>query len=213
MKKFMYGLPQFMYNADLGGDLGNGGTGDGKVQENGAINEDTTSTNDKPLTLEDVQKMIQSETDKVRGEYSKKLKDKDKELEEVRLSSMTEDEKKAEMLKNATTELEKKQAELLHKELTLGTIDLLKENDLPLDAKDFLLGKDLESTKANVEAFKNMFATALEQAVTERFKQTGKEHVEGGSPKGRYTQADVAKMSPDEINANWEKIQRDLTAN
>lgn len=203
---FKYGLPKFMYDADNGGDIG--GQGEGKVEDNGTKVEDTKQ-DEKPLTLADVQKMIQSETDKVRGEYSKKLKDKEKELEDIRVSSMSEEEKKADEIKKAKDALDKERAELTLAKLTLETVDLLKANNLPLDAKDFLIGKDSDSTKANIEAFKTMFASALESAVQERFKQTGKEHVEG-TKTGRYTQEDVAKMSPAEINANWDKIQRDL---
>lgn len=206
---FKYGLPVFMYDADGGNQ---GGTTEGKVEDVKVIDvTDEKDTKKDELTLEQVQKMIQSETDKVRGEYSKRLKDKEKELEDIRLESMSEDDRKAELLKKTTSDLEQKEAQLLLKELTLETIDLLKTNNLPLEARDFLIGKDVESTKINIEQFKNMFASAIELAVTERFKSTGKEHVEGGHSKGRFTQSDVAKMSAEEINLNWEKIQRDLS--
>lgn len=205
---FKNGLPKFMYDADNGTQIGSGGAEDSKVENNGATNEDTKNTNEQPLTLEAVQKMIQSETDKVRGEYSKKLKDKDKELEDIRLSSMTEEQRKAEEIKKAQSELEKQRAELTVKTLALETVDLLKANELPLEAKDFLIGKDSDTTKANIEAFKTMFATALEAEVQKRFQSTGKEHVDSNKGVKGLTRDDVAKMSVSEINANWETVQR-----
>lgn len=208
-------LSQIMFNAD-----GNtGGEGTGEVNTNSETNTDVngTNTNDatetKPLSLEDVQKMIQSETDKVRGEYSKKLKDKDAELEDIRKSTMTDAEIKAEEKKKLEESLSKRETELLHKELTLDTIDMLKQSDLPIEFKDFLIGKDADATKSNVESFNKVFKEQLEIMVKERFKGTGKDHNEGSGQTGRYTQDDIAKMSPNEINANWEKIQRDLSGN
>lgn len=202
-----------LFEAHDDGGMGQGGQGEGKVdKKDGTDAKDTNDNKDqKPLTIEDVEKMIQSATDRVRTEYSKKLKEKEKELEELRLASMTEEERKAEEQRKLQEILEKKEAELKLKELTLTTIELLKENELPLEAKDFLIGKDEESTKANIKAFKKMFLSALEQAVTERFKQTGKSHIESTGKVGRYTQEDLARMTPEEINANWEKIQRDLS--
>lgn len=201
-----------LFEAHDDGGMGQSGQGEGKVEDDGTDAKDTKKKDqDKPLTIEDVEKMIQSATDRVRTEYSKKLKDKEKELEELRLASMTEEERKAEEQRKLQETLDKKEAELKLKELTLTTIDLLKENELPLEAKDFLIGNDVDSTKANIKAFKKMFSYALEQAVTERFKQTGKDHIESTGKVGRYTQEDIAKMSPEEINANWEKIQRDLS--
>lgn len=219
---FKFGLPQVMFDADNGG---NGGSVDGKVENNENVKPEGTETGDtnqegngaeskdtaKPLTLEDVQKMIQSETDRVRGEYSKKLKDKEKQLEDLRMSTMTEEERIAEEQKQLQDNLSQREAELKHKELTLDTIDLLKENDLPLETRNFLIGKDIESTKKNVESFKKMFSSALEEAVTERFKKSGKEHTTSSGKGTRYTQEDLARMSSDEINANWDKIQRDLS--
>lgn len=204
---FKKGLPIFMYNADEGG-LGSG-NGESKVEDNGTEIKDTETKNE-PLTLEQVQKMIQSENDKIRGEYSKKLKDKEKELEDLRLASMTEDERKVEELKKREEAIQKQQTELTLAKLTIETVDLLKENNLPLEAKDFLIGKDSDSTKANIQVFKTMFESALETEVHKRFQSTGKEFVDATKSVKGLTREDIKTMSASEINANWDAVQRVL---
>ena len=153
-------------------------------------NNDVETTNEV-LTVEQVQKMIQSENDKIRTEYSKKLKAKEKEIEEVRKSSMSEQEKLDYENKTLQEQLIEREQALLEKEqayertnLELKTVDLLKEHLLPLEAKDFLVGTDIDSTQKNIEAFKSMFDNAIENEVKQRIKGTTKEHKEvaiGGS--------------------------------
>lgn len=198
-------LPLFMFEADGG----SGGAGESKVDDV-TKTDDTQAGQPEMITKEEALKLVQSEADKVRGEYSKKLKDREKELEDTRLSSMTDSERKTEELKIREAKIAEAEMKLQLATLTNQTTDLLVEAKLPLEAKDFMIGKDIESTKANIEAFKKMFSSALESAVTERFKQTGKEHVESGKTT-RYTQEDLKSMTPAEINANWDKIQRDLS--
>lgn len=200
-----------IFEADKGST---GGGTEGKVDEveetkDGADGADTKK--EETLTVEEVQKMIQSEVDRTRGEYSKKLREKESELEELRLSQLSDEERKSEELKNLQKQLSEREAEATRKELTLMTIELLKEEDLPIEAKDFLIGKDEDAIKANIEGFKKMFSDAVEATVTERFKDSGKEHKSSTGKTNRYTQEDLNNMSPAEINANWEKIQRDLS--
>lgn len=204
-----------MYDADKGstGGVDESKVDESKVDKTDAVDgaKDKDADKEKPLTIAEVQKMIQSETDRVRGEYSQKLKEKTSELEELRLSTLSEEDRQKEQQKTLQDELSRREADLKVKELTLTTIDLLKENELPIEAKSFLIGKDEESTKSNIDEFKKMFGQAVESAVTNRFKETGKEHINSSGKGGRYTQADIAKMTPAEINSNWEKIQRDLS--
>jgi hypothetical protein len=202
-------FPQVMMDAH---DDGKGGAGDDI--DKGTENQDDKGVDEgtKALSLEDVQKMIQSETDKIRTEYSKKLKDKDKELEDTKKEKMTEQEKAEYELGQLKENLSQRELQLLDKELTLKIVDLLKESELPLDAKDFLKGKDEESTIKNIESFKSIFNSALEVAVQNRFKDSGKDHENGsGSTVAKYTPEILKTMSEKEINKNWEQIQKDLS--
>lgn len=209
-------FPQFMLDADTGSTGGSGDTDTKDTDKDGqsaggADNTKGTDTKVEALSKEDIMKLIQSETDKVRTEYSKKLKDKDKELEETKKSKMSDAEKAEYELNQLKENLSQKEKDLLTKEMTLTTIELLKENDLPLEVKDFLMGKDEESTVSNIKVFKDMFSKAVEQAVEGRFKSSGKDHKTGDTTSVRYTHDMLKTMSATEINANWDQIQKDLS--
>lgn len=160
-------------------------------------NDDST---EKPLTLEDVKKMIQSENDKIRTEYSKKLKAKDIELEEVKKSNMTEQERLDYENKSLQEQLMEREKALLEKEeafnrsqLELDAVDILKQHDLPIEAKSFLVSTNVEVTTNNILAFKVMFDEAIEKEIKERIKGTTKEHKET-STSGLVTKEQFAKM-------------------
>lgn len=208
-------LTQVMYNADTGSTGGPGeGEVDGEQTPDGGIVDDNGTDNkdtDKPISAEEIKKMIQSETDKVRGEYSKKLKEKESELEELQIATMTEEERKTAESDKLREDLNRRESELKHKELTLETIGVLKEKNLPLEARDFLIGNDKETTDANIETFAKMYANAIEEEVTQRFRKNGRDHESSTDKNGRYTKEDLSSMTADEINSNWEKIQRDLS--
>lgn len=129
---------------------------------------------DKPLTMEQIQKMIQSETDKVRTEYSQKLKDAKAEADRLAKEKMTEEEKAEFERKRLQEELTAKEQALLERELNLQAIDLLTEAKMPLAFKDFVVGAGEEVTKAKVKTLKALWSEALENAVKERFKESGR---------------------------------------
>lgn len=129
---------------------------------------------DKPLTMEEVQRMIQSETDKVRTDYAKKLKDAEAEAERLAKEKMTEEEKSEFERQKLQKELTEKEQVLLERELNLKAIDLLTEAKMPLVFKDFVIGADEESTRAKIKTLKTLWTEELEKAVQERFKEKGR---------------------------------------
>ena len=147
-------------------------TGDNQQQDE---NIEDKGQEDKPLTMEEVQKMIQSATDKVRTEYSRKLKEAQAELERLKADKMTEEEKAKYEQEKLQKELQEKEQALLERELNLLAVDLLTEAKMPLEFKEFVVGVDEETTKAKVTTLKNLWNTALEQAVKERFKEKGRD--------------------------------------
>jgi hypothetical protein len=152
--------------------------GEGQEQQQ---QEQQTETKEQPLTMEAVQKLIQSETDKIRTQYSQKVKEKEKELEDVKTQNMSELEKQQYELDKARNELERQKAELKQEKLTNKVTDLLNEKKLPLDFKSWLIGNDEESTTKNVETFQQTWNTAIQSAVEERFKQNGYKPTEGNT--------------------------------
>lgn len=146
------------------------------------------------LTMDDVKKLIQSETDKVRTEYSKTLKSKEKELEDLKKEKMTEKEKLEYELTQKNEELSKRERDLLDKEISLVAIDLLSDNKLPIEAKPFVMGSSKEDVAEKVKLFKTMFDEAVKKVVDERFKKGGKEHQKGDTQNGEITKEQFAKM-------------------
>lgn len=167
----------------------------GENVDTGATNEgatDTTEETKEELTLEQVQKMIQSETDKVRTEYSKKLKALEREKEELEKAKMTEEEKAKYELEKYQKELAEKEKAIALKELTITTGDLLKENGLPFEFRDFLIGTDEEDTKLKISLFKKEWDKAIKAEVESRFKASGREINKGS--KRTMTREEIMKI-------------------
>jgi hypothetical protein len=152
--------------------------GDNQEEQNPGDNQQQDTNNDiqdKPLTMDEVRKLIQSETDKVRTEYSKRLKEAQAEVERLAKEKMSEEEKAEFERQKLQKELEEKERALLERELNLLAVNLLTEAKMPLEFKEFVVGVDEETTKAKVTTLKNLWNTALEQAVKERFKEKGRD--------------------------------------
>lgn len=152
--------------------------GDNQDDQNTGDNQQQDTNNDaqdKPLTMDEVRKLIQSETDKVRTEYSKRLKEAQAEVERLAKEKMSEEEKAEFERQKLQKELQEKEQALLQRELNLLAVELLNEAQMPLEFKEFVVGVDEETTKAKVTTLKNLWNTALEQAVKERFKEKGRD--------------------------------------
>lgn len=150
--------------------------------EKGTTEEEETkeeTKEEKALTAEDIQKMIQSETDKVRTEYSKRVKELEEQKTALEKEKMTEEEQRQFDLENMQKELEKKENEIKNRELTIKTVDLLKEKELDLDFREFVIGADEESTIERVDKFSSLWTKALENAVNNRFKDSGRDIQKG----------------------------------
>lgn len=129
------------------------------------------------LTAEELQRKIDSETDrklekalktaraKWEKEFQEKLEQEKREAE--RLAKLSEKERKEEELRKREEELERRLRELERKELKADAIGVLTEKQLPTEFVDFLLGEDAESTLENINAFKKAFDEAVEQKVKE----------------------------------------------
>ncbi len=125
------------------------------------------------LTQEQVEKMIQSATDKIRTEKSQELKEKQKEIDELKKEKMTEEQRAEYERKQWEQEKAEKEKELQQREVALHTVDKLQEKQIPLKFKDFLAGESVEKTDENIESFGKVFQEELSKAVDERFKQQG----------------------------------------
>lgn len=140
--------------------------------DGGGGNPDEPGGNKAP-TLEEIQKMIQSETDRVRTEYAQKLKDAQIEVDKLKTDKMTEEQKADFERKKWETEKAQKEAELNNREIALHTIDKLTEAKLPLSFKSFLAGPSKEDTDKIVADFATLWQTEIKAAVDAKFKENG----------------------------------------
>lgn len=159
---------------------------------NEAENEETKETEEKVYTQEELDKLLQSETDrrvtealktsraKWEKEYKEKLEKEKKEAE--RLSKLSAEERERELLKQKEQELAEKEQAIRMKELHLDTIEILSEENLPVGFAEFLIKNDAETTNENIKKFKKEWQEALSKAVDERIK--------GKSPKLSETKLD-----------------------
>ena len=103
-----------------------------------------------------VEKLIQSETDRVRTEYVKKLKTANEELNQYKPKEKSESEK---ALEERIAKLEAKEQEIIAKEKAMTLASKLKEKELPEGLAKYLnVGDDMDKTINEVGAmFGNYF--------------------------------------------------------
>ena len=103
-----------------------------------------------------VEKLLQSETDKVRTEYSQKLKTVNEELSQYKPKEKSDAEK---ALEERIAKLEAREKELANKEQSMTLASKLKEKNLPTDLAKYLnVGEDMDKTIDEVGAlFGNYF--------------------------------------------------------
>lgn len=94
--------------------------------------------------LAGIQKLIQSETDKVRTKYSQELKTANEELSKYKPAEKSESEK---ALEERIAKLEAKEREIANREKAMMIANKLKEKELPVDLAKYLsVGDDVDTT-------------------------------------------------------------------
>ena len=107
-------------------------------------------------TKAQVEKLLQSETDKIRTEYSQKLKTVNEELNQYKPKEKSDAEK---ALEDRISALEAKEKELANKEKAMTIANKLKEKELPEELAQYLsVGDDVDKAIDEVGAlFGNYF--------------------------------------------------------
>ena len=173
--------------------------------------EDNNNDQDKPKTFtqEDVDKIVQGRIAKERKSWQKELEDQKTEAE--KLAGMTESQKKKYQEEKKLKNLDDREAAVTRRELTAKAKDTLADKGLPIEFADILNYKDAESCNSSIEVVEKVFQNAVEKAVEERIKG-GKPPKKVPGDKG-ITVESIKEMSPAEINANWDEVQRVLKEN
>src|SRR3712207_2112781 len=180
----------------------------------GSTPPEETKLEGRTYTDEELQKLIQSESDKRvtqaiktaelkwQKEYEEKLENEKSEAE--KLAKMSADERAKAQFEKEKEQLEKERVKFQRDQLELETVKELGKQGLDVEFSSFLMGEDAESTNENIKLFKEKFDSAVEKAVTERLK--------GKTPKTTDKNTTISVdslkgMSVDEINANWDSIK------
>ena len=173
--------------------------------------EDKNNDQEKPKTFtqEDVDKIVQGRIAKERKSWQKELEDQKTEAE--KLAGMTESQKKKYQEEKKLKNLDDREAAVTRRELTAQAKDTLADKGLPTEFADILNYKDAESCNSSIEIVEKVFQNAVEKAVEERIKG-GKPPKKVPGDKG-ITVESIKEMSPAEINANWDEVQRVLKEN
>ena len=109
------------------------------------------------IAKDDMNKLLQSETDKVRTEYSKKLKDSTEELNKYKPKDKSESEIE---LEKRLKILEDKEKEVAKKEKLLNISDQLKEQGLPSQLAKYLSGVEIDKVETEIGSLKDIFNAA-----------------------------------------------------
>lgn len=155
----------------------------------------------KTLTQEDINAAIAD----ARKEWEKEQQLQQTEAQ--KLAKMTADEKKAYEEKKRLEGLEKREAEITKRELMSTAKETLISKNLPIELAAVLDYTDADACNTSIEKIGKAFQDAVQAGIASRIAGTDpiKKSKLGDTP--TLTKEDVAKMTPQQINDNWDEIQ------
>ena len=158
-----------------------------------------------PENQEELAKLIQSETDKVRTKYSTEMKKLQEQLTQLQLQSMTEQQKAEFELKQKTEELAKKEAELNKKMLDLETKELISSKGLKPELAVLLTADTIEGRKAQLEVLVKTLNLEVKEEI---IKKVGQDDPRQSNVKNDTQGYDWNKMSYAEKVELYQKDQK-----
>ena len=191
---------------DGAGEIDGGGSGAGGEGNTPTFDELLASGHQAEFDRR-VQKAVNPAVTK--AQETRRVMTDDKISEAEKLAKMTAQEKKEYLQNKKEKELEERERTLATNELKATAKNTLSEKKLPLELAEVLNYTDAESCSKSITAIESAFQNAVEAAVNERLK--------GGEPLKKstggnltYTHEQVSKMSPEEINKNWDAISASM---
>ena len=163
----------------------------------------------KTFTQEEVDKIVQGRLAKERKSWERHLEEQKTEAE--KLANMSEKEKKAYQEKKRIEDLDAREAEITKRELTAQAKIQLADKGIPTELAEILNFKDAESCKKSIEIVEKAFQQAVAKAVDEKIK--GGKPMKKAPSSAEITLDSLKTMSPDEINKNWDDVQKLLSSN
>ena len=169
--------------------------------DNQNLDNQNQDNQNQTFSKEEVDKMLQSETDKRvsqaiatakakwEEEFNQKLESEKSEA--LKLAKMNEEERYKMELEKQKAEFETEKKQFLRERMELETVKELSALNLPTDFAKYLLADTAEEIKQNIQTFKTHFEQALEKAVSEK--------LQGTTPK-TSTNKDVKVVTKEEFN-------------
>lgn len=191
------------------------GDGGGDGVQGGDDNPNSDKGDETPpetieLTQTELDKKIESEADrKLNSALQKKQQEWDSQLqtkidealkEKERLSKLSEKEQEEEKLSQREKAIAEREAEIARKELKADAITDLSDKSLPASFAEFLLDDNAENTLKNINAFKDAFDKAVNEAVKEKLRQDTPPAGGGGTGKGTNSIAELRNKQDQQQN-------------
>lgn len=135
-----------------------------------------------PTTVEQLQALLQSESDKrvtnalkkyqekMTAEFNTKLETE--KTEAARLAKLTADQREKEVFDKQKAEFEKQQSAFNRERLLNATMVDMEKETLPVTFAEYLMADTAEQVAANIQTFKASWQEAIQKAVDERLKGT-----------------------------------------
>lgn len=151
------------------------------------------------------QSAINTAIQNAKAEWDKqKLDDLD---EAKKLEKMSAAEREAYKLKKERDEFEKERKAFEHSQLEVTVGSELQKRGLPAEFSKFLTGNDAEESKTRIDEFEKAFNNAVSDALNSKLRGTPPKD---GEHQKTFTREQILKMSPEEINKNWEQVSNSL---
>jgi hypothetical protein len=180
------------------------------------LDNDLDKDKDKPksYTEEELQKLLQSETDKRvtqaiqtakakwEQEFDEKLKHEKTEAE--KLAKLTEQERLKLEFDKKMEAFETERKQFLREKLELQTVKELSAIGLPTDFSKFIVAETADEIKTNIDTFKKHWETAIEKAVNEKLSGTTPKTATKKDGTTTVTKEQFRKMSYSEKKAIYD---------
>lgn len=194
---------------------GTGGTGEGGTGANGTGTSEgqeppKTKTFDEILREGGYQAEFDRRVQKALGTAKEKwsaLMD-DKLSEAEKLSKMNKEEKVEYLHQKQEKDLLDRESAITRRELMAEAKNTLSEKKLPVGLAEVLNYTDADSCNKSIAAVEKAFQEAVEAGVQERLK--GGTPIKKAPTTASYTKEQVAAMTPEEINTNWEAVSKSM---
>lgn len=128
--------------------------------------------------------------------------------EAEKLAKMTKEERARYEFKKQQDTFAQEKAKFERDKLVVATGTELNTLGVDPSLAEIIVGKDAEETKGRMETFTKVFNSAVEKAIENKIK--GGPTMKKAPDTSTFTLEQIKSMSPAEINANWEEIQKVL---